>query len=116
MRAGRLLACLLGLGLAACGEDTAQPGPAAPGTSSPQAKKPLCAELWVDGQALPDHYKGCSDAHGTWVKAEAQRFDSGQVLVTYADRFYGAMGAVVNDVGGPLADDPHYQRASRSCG
>jgi hypothetical protein len=76
----------------------------------------LCADLWVDGQALPDHYKGCSDSHGTWVNAKSQRCDSGQVLVTYADRFYGAMGAVVNDVGGPLADDPHYRRASRSCG
>lgn len=79
-------------------------------------RKPVCADLWVDGQPLPDHYRGCSDSQGTWVHAEAQRCDSGQVLVTYADRYYGAMGAVVNDVGGPLADDPHYRRASRSCG
>jgi hypothetical protein len=38
------------------------------------------------------------------------------VLVTYDDRYYGAKGAVVNDVGGALADDPTYRRAQRSCG
>ena len=41
---------------------------------------------------------------------------SGQVLVVFDDRYYGARGAVVNDVGGPLEDDRQYQRALRSCG
>ena len=41
---------------------------------------------------------------------------SEQQLVIYADRYYGAKGAVVNDMGGSLEDNQQYQRAVRSCG
>ena len=67
------------------------------------------------GQGLPAKYAGCSE-DSTWVEADSQRCDSGQVIVTYADRFYAAKGFVVNDVGEPLSDSKQYQRAVRSCG
>lgn len=128
MRRGSLsvLACLLGLWLGGCGGDaegpaqaTESPAESAPASdsssSTPVPDGPACDEVWVDGADLPGGYRGCVD-DDTWVKAATTRCDSGQVLVTYDDRYYGAKGAVVNDVGSPLDDSDQYQRALRSCG
>jgi hypothetical protein len=71
--------------------------------------------VWVDGNALPESYKGCVDGD-IWVKAESTRCDSGQVLIVYGDRYYGAKGAVVNDVGTALQESAQYRRAVRACG
>jgi hypothetical protein len=117
-RGGLLLLCsLLGFWLSGCGEETPQDPTASESTASPTEEVPegpACADVWVDGGALPGSYRGCVDAD-TWVAAEVTRCDSGQVLVVYGDRFYGAKGAVVNDVG-PLDDSDQYRRAVRSCG
>jgi len=118
-RAGLLvLLGLLGSALSGCGEETPRDPSASESTASPSSEVPegpVCAEVWVDGASIPGSYRGCVDAD-TWVAAEATRCDSGQVLVVYGDRFYGAKGATVNDVGGPLDDSDQYRRAVRSCG
>ena len=125
-RAGVLLLCsLLGVWLSGCGEETPADPSAGESTStsepgdSPSESDvpdgPSCTEVWVDGQGIPGSYQGCVDA-GAWVAAEALRCDSGQVLIVYGDRYYGAKGAVVNDVGAPLQDSDQYRRAVRSCG
>ena len=120
-RSGLLvLTCLLSLWLSGCGEGasdpTVQDSPAAADTSQAAAPDgPDCAEVWVDRHALPDDYRGCVDS-GTWVRADARRCASGQVIVVYADRYYGAKGAVVNDMGGSLDQSRQFQRALRSCG
>lgn len=117
-----VLVCLLGLWLGGCGDDadpTEATGstPASSGSPSGTAVPdgPACDEVWVDGQDLPERYRGCVQ-DDDWVEAATSRCASGQVLVTYGDRFYGAKGAVVNDVGEPLDDSDQYQRAMRSCG
>lgn len=115
-----VLSCLLALGLSGCGDESADREVAADdpttATSEPQEpREPLCEDVWVAEQALPGTYQGCSEG-STWVEADSQRCDSGQVIVTYADRFYAAKGFVVNDVGEPLSDSKQYQRAVRSCG
>lgn len=124
MRTGSLpvLACLLALGVGGCGDDAAkdpvardsagQPG-SSESTSVPDG--PACDDVWVDGHELADNYKGCVQA-GAWVAADRQLCESGQVLVVFADRYYGAKGAVVNDMGGPLDESKQFQRAQRSCG
>ncbi len=118
-RAGILvLCCLLGFALSGCGEGTPQDPSASESSASPTGEVldgPACAEVWVDGQNLPGGYQGCVDSE-TWVAADLTRCDSGQVLVVYGDRFYGAKGATVNDVGAPLDDSDQYRRAVRSCG
>lgn len=118
-RAGILvLLCLLGFALSGCGEETPEDPTASESTASPTEEVPegpACVDVWVDGAAIPSSYKGCVDTD-TWVAAEITRCDSGQVLVVYDDRFYGAKGAQVNDVGGPLGDSDQYRRAVRSCG
>ena len=127
MRRGSLsvLACLLGLWLGGCGDEVDEPSRAtgsseSTGTSGSPSEKPVpdgpaCEDVWVDGQDLPGSYRGCVRG-GTWIAADTRRCASGQVLVTYADRYYGAKGAVVNDMGEPLEEDRQYQRALRSCG
>lgn len=120
-----ILACLLGLWLGGCGDTVDEPSQAAEssestGTTEDPSEKPVpdgpaCEEIWVDDQNLPRSYRGCVD-DGAWVAADTRRCSSGQVLVSHADRYYGAKGAVVNDVGEPLEENRQYQRALRSCG
>ena len=123
-RAGVLLLCsLLGVWLSGCGEatpdDQAGDGstatPASDSSSTDAPDGPSCSEVWVDRNALPGSYQGCVDGD-TWVKAESTRCDSGQVLIVYGDRYYGAKGAVVNDVGTALQESADYRRAVRACG
>jgi hypothetical protein len=125
-RAGVLLLCsLLGVWLSGCGEETPDGELAGESTGTSESSDtpsesdvpdgPSCTEVWVDGEAIPGSYKGCVDGDA-WVAAESLRCDSGQVLIVYGDRYYGAKGAVVNDVGAPLDDSDQYRRAVRSCG
>jgi hypothetical protein len=120
-------ALLLGLVLGGCGDEpgqqateepgdtgsTSSPSPSAEETSTPEG--PACQEVWSDGQNLPRSYQGCLEG-STWVAADTRRCESGQVLVAYADRYYGAKGAVVNDMGESLEENKQYQQALRSCG
>lgn len=127
MRHGSLsiLACLLSLLLGGCGDAADEPSRATGSSEStgitedpsqkPAPDGPACEDVWVDGQNLPRSYRGCVEG-GTWVAADTRRCASGQVLVSHADRFYGAKGAVVNDVGEPLEENRQYQQALRSCG
>lgn len=116
-----VLVVLLGFVLGGCGDDTtAEPDAVpestatSPGTT-PLPDGPACEEVWADGQDLPRAYKGCVEG-SAWVAADSRRCESGQVIVVYADRYYGAKGAVVNDMKGPLEENKQYQRALRSCG
>lgn len=120
-----VLVCLLGLWLGGCGDDSVAPARATGSSDTPAVSDststtpvpdgPACAEVWVDGKDLPRSYRGCVQGD-TWVRADTSHCASGQVLVTFDDRFYGAKGAVVNDVSGPLDKSKQYQRAVRSCG
>lgn len=124
MRTGILpaLACLLTLVVGGCGgNDAREPVAQDPGSQAsepsqtPVPEGPQCQRVWVDGHALAQGYKGCVE-DGAWVAAEKKMCDSGQVIVVFADRYYGARGAIVNDVGAPLDKSKQYHRAIRSCG
>jgi hypothetical protein len=103
-----------GVLLGGCG-DSASDGASTSPDAAPRAQEPACDEIWVDGEDLPKKYAGCSQG-GTWVKAEVRRCESGQILVTFDDRYYGAKGFRVNDMGESLSESGQYQRALRSCG
>ena len=116
-----VLVLLLGSVLSGCGDDTAADPGATPESTptsagaTPVPDGPACEEVWADGQGLPRSYQGCVE-DSAWVAADSRRCESGQVIVVYADRYYGAKGAVVNDMGGALEENKQYQRALRSCG
>jgi hypothetical protein len=111
--------CGLAISLAACGgSDPETAGDTASGatTSDPAGAasgEPACADIWVDGQELPRRYAGCTE-DGETVKADKTSCSSGQVLVTYGDRFYAVLGGPVNETDG-LSDDKDYRQAERSC-
>lgn len=123
----RLRAYLLVVGmavasLAACGDETADTGASSgsaatatdSATPTESVREPLCSAVWTVGQDVPEGYEGCSDETG-WVPADEYLCDSGQLLVTYADRYYAATGAQVNDAEGSLADSTPYQKARKRC-
>jgi len=116
-----VLVLLLGSVLSGCGDDTAADPGATPESTptsagaTPVPDGPACEEVWADGQGLPRSYQGCVE-DSAWVAADSRRCESGQVIVVYADRYYGAKGAVVNDMGGSLEENEQYRRALRSCG
>lgn len=117
-----LLAAGLLLGVSACGDDTGDGGADSTGSASesPSASAstasatPDCAEVWTAGQTLPTSYKGCM-SEGQMVAADRFECSSGQVLVTYGDRYYAVLGGPVNDVGKPLEASRQYRSAWRSC-
>lgn len=126
------LALLPGLLLTGCGDQeetgaaddpttatpTDEPTDSTP-TDEPRAERrePTCASVWVDGETLPERYRGCFDEDKeAWVRAEIYRCGSGQQLVTYKRNFYAAKGEVVNETSTALAKDPDFKKAMAACG
>lgn len=85
----------------------------APTSSSAAAPWPSCAEVWVADAEFPQKYPGCVEGDDR-VRAEKMYCSSGQVIVTYADRFYAVQGKHVNETAG-LSGDASYSRAKKSC-
>lgn len=118
---GALVTVMLGGALlSACGANEPDAGEEPSGSTGSAAPEtadlpdwPACAEVWVAESELSPEYRGCLDDE-VGVAAEKQRCSSGQVLVTYADRFYAVMGGPVNETEG-LAEDSAYQRARDAC-
>ncbi len=98
---------------AAASSPTASTAAAASPAASAAAPQP-CSEVWAADRTLPKTYTGCLDG-GDLVPADAFECSSGQVLVTYLDRYYAVLGGPVNDVGAPLDASRQYQSAWRSC-
>lgn len=119
------------LGTAACGSEeaaepeaggsaseapseTPDPTDASPTGAAPEGS-PACADLWEDGNKLPRTYKGCADDAGALAQREGIRCSSGQVMVTFEDRYYGVLGGTIKGTDGPLEDDRDYRSSIRSC-
>ena len=99
--------------LTGCGEDGDGGGSSASSsTPSPTGSAVACEDVW-GGEMLPDPYEGCSE-DGEVVRPERMECSSGQVIVTYGDRYYAVPGGPVNDVG-PLSDSKQYRQAVRRC-
>lgn len=96
--------------------DSATPEPTPSSSTSATADGPACETVWQDGAKLPRSYDGCVDDAGALVPRDALGCSSGQRMVTYADRFYGVLGGTIHEAASsPLADDPDYRAAVRSC-
>lgn len=86
------------------------------GEAEPDAESwPACGKVWVDGKRLPEEYVACSTGAGKVVEAQPLMCETGQVLVTHSDRFYGVLGGKVIRTKAPYTKDPRYQRAYRAC-
>ncbi|GAB2444605.1 hypothetical protein GCM10027062_25740 [Nocardioides hungaricus] len=85
------------------------------GTDPSSADGPACDTVWQADQALPRAYRGCVDASGALVPRDVLGCSSGQRLVSYGDRYYAVLGGTIREGSSPLADDPEYRAAVRSC-
>lgn len=129
-RATVALTLVVGLGLAACGEEgpdsaaepsssetTSTPSEEPTETPSEEPKGPACADVWVAGATLPQKYTGCQDAEkDKWVQAMVYMCSSGQRLVTFGRTFYAAKGEVITESETPLARNPEFKKVLASCG
>lgn len=80
---------------------------------APAPEPPRCGEVWVDEGALSWDYRGCLRGERL-VKADRETCTNGQVLVRFADRYYGVLGGKVLDEG-DLRTSERYQKALRAC-
>jgi len=118
---GALAAAVLLLA-GACGDDEPESAedPGTDTSTSPSAEAtgdatgPACDEIWVDGAQLPRNYRGCV-AEGAEVKPEKTTCSSGQIFVTYDDRFWAVTGGTISEGTSPLVDDPDYAEDIGAC-
>lgn len=90
--------------------------PDAPTTSaSSAADGPACETVWQVDETLPRTYRGCVDSTGALVPRDALGCSSGQRLVMHGDRFWAVLGGTIHEASPPLADDPDFRTAVRSC-
>jgi hypothetical protein len=100
----------------AAGTDpTGSPEPSVSDSATP-ADGPACDTVWQEGATLPRGYRGCVDTAGTLVPRDVLGCSSGQRLVSHADRYWAVLGGTIHEAATtPLADDPDYRTAVRSC-
>lgn len=124
-RAGR--SALAGLAVAAvvllagCGDEPADqaaedptPAESSSATASSSPDLPDCAEVWVEGQALPGSYRGCLD-NGAVVKRETRLCSVGNRIVLYGDEYWAVPGSPVQRATPSRAEDPAYQQVLATC-
>jgi hypothetical protein len=130
------LVVLLGL-LSACGDDSASSAadpadtpsvtdtPSEPVTDEPTPTDvtsgpteppnwPACETLWVEGGKIPLRYHGCLEGEDA-VAADNLSCSSGQRLVRYQERFFGAAGGTIYLAMGTLEKDKQYLEMVRTC-
>lgn len=105
------------------GEPTASGEPYVPGspdnevrpaTRAERAAWPTCDEVWRGDGSIPGRYRGCVDGDRA-VVADRIPCSFGGSMTTYADRYYGVLGNVVNDAGESLSTSRRYARAHALC-
>ncbi|HNJ77750.1 MAG TPA: hypothetical protein PKX56_00230 [Marmoricola sp.] len=87
----------------------------APESSAPTnaLNLPECDSVWVTGQVLPEDFQGCAVA-GVFVEPEIMYCESGQSLATYQNRYYAALGQVINEVPN-VRKSPVWRKMLRTC-
>ena len=58
---------------------------------------PECSTVWVTGEILPEDYQGCTE-NGHFVEPDIMYCESGQTLAAYQNRYYAALGQVINEL------------------
>lgn len=58
---------------------------------------PECSTVWVSGLVLPEDYQGCTE-NGQFVEPDIMYCESGQTLAAYQNRYYAALGQVINEL------------------
>lgn len=77
---------------------------------------PDCADVWVEGETLPEDYEGCMDGDMTVALVTSDCTD-GSRLTGYDDRYWALLGGEIKDAGAEdaTAADPEYGADLAAC-
>ncbi len=78
-----------------------------PGTSTE------CADIWIDGQELPEDYTSCT-ADGETIKPAKKPCGYGATFLEQDGRFYAMKGGPITDAG-DLETNEEYQQLLATC-
>lgn len=79
--------------LGGCGDD--------PDEVTPKSETlPVCDDVWVAGNTLPEDYEGCKDADGVLVVSDVKQCtETDGSFTTFAARYYAMLGGEIHDDG-----------------
>lgn len=84
-------------------------------TTTPAPTGPDCADVWQDGEKLPDDYTQCLDGKAYGMQDVTQCEDGSQ-LVAYADEFFAVTGGPITKVEvAPMQDTEEFGTAFATC-
>ncbi len=86
-----------------------------PSPSSTQGQAVSCDQAWTVGADLPQGYKGCADAEGTWVPADVVNCSVGNTLVLFDSTFYASPGHLIRKATPDYQNDAAYQQVYMIC-
>jgi hypothetical protein len=78
-------------------DSTDTPAPDESSSPTNEWNLPECSTVWITGQVLPEEFMGCAE-NGQFVEPDIMYCESGQSLATYQNRYYAALGQVINEV------------------
>lgn len=76
---------------------------------------PPCADVWVDGERLPEDYGGCDNKDGSIAGSSWQDCTKGSRLYTHDSRFFTLADRTIVDADGDILDDGGFEKRSRAC-
>lgn len=116
------LATLLLAFTAACGDDEPeQDASKASADSSEEGQEdegggmPACADVWVEGETLPEGYGGCSNDDGSIAGSSYEECTDGSRIFTHDSRFFTRGDGTIVDGGDNLLDHPEFEKLSAAC-
>lgn len=94
------------------GKDSAKPSAT---KTTPAPTGPDCADIWKDGETLPEDYTRCVD-DGAYGPQDVTECEDGTQLVAFADMYYAVTGGPISkpDVA-PMQDTEEYGEAYAAC-
>lgn len=94
---------------------SAPASPKTPASSHPsQPKLPACHTVWVEGERLPSHYKGCLK-NGKKDDSLIINCSIGNRLATYGDAYYAVPGGPIFKAQPTRNKDKNWQMVYNTC-
>lgn len=99
MRTRLAICAALALMASGCSSDDGETSAESDTATAPESSgTPACAEVWVDGETLPEDYEGCENEDGSIEAAATIECDSGiGTFATYQDEFFALLGGEITE-------------------
>lgn len=114
MRTRLAICAALALLATGCSSDDSGDGVVADATNAPESGGlPACADVWVDGETLPEDYDGCENPDGSIEEPVIYDCDSGiGRFTTYRDELHALLGGEITEA---PSNSEEYAAAYEEC-